>query len=66
MNQYQQPHSPTYQHHQLFSKNNRLYQQLVQEDYLNDHIYQQSKQKAPHANHIKFNNVPSYPIKISK
>jgi hypothetical protein len=66
MNQYQRPHSPTYQHQQLFSKNNRIYQQLLQEDYLNDNIYLQGNQKPAHAAQIKFTHTPSTSIKISK
>jgi hypothetical protein len=66
MNQYQQPHSPTYHHQKLFSKNNLIYQQLVQEDYLNDHSYTQTKEKTSHAAQIKFSHAPSYPIKIAK
>jgi len=38
MNQLHKNHSPSHQHHQLFTKNNRLYQQIVQNDYLRNEV----------------------------
>ncbi len=39
MSQNSFPHSPTYQSPSHPSKTSRLYQQLLQNNYLNDHIY---------------------------
>ena len=38
MNQLQKNQSPTNQHQQLFNKNNRLYQQLLQSDYFRSEV----------------------------
>ena len=66
MNQYQPPHSPTYQHQQLFTKNNRLYQQLLQEDYLAEPAQPKNKPLLSHAAHINFNTPVTNPIKINR
>lgn len=66
MNQSNVPLSPTYQHQQMFTKNNRLYQQLLHSDYLNDHIYQQSSGVHTQAAHIKFTSLPPNLVKMPK
>jgi hypothetical protein len=66
MNHYQAPSSPTYHHQQLFSKNNRLYQQLLQDDYMTGQNYSKSSQSTSHVAHIKFNQPPITPVKLLK
>ncbi len=60
MNQYTFPHSPTYQSQPYHSKNNRLYHQLLQSNYLSDHIYNPSTNTSSPAA-IKFIAPPLLP-----
>ena len=60
MNQNTLPHSPSYQSSGYNSKNTRLYHQLLQSNYLSDHIYNPSANSCPPAA-IRFVPPPLLP-----
>jgi hypothetical protein len=60
MNQNIYQNSPTYQSSSYNTKTNRLYQQLLQNNYLSDHIYNPAENGTSPAT-IKFSIPPSLP-----